>query len=150
MSHYRSNIRDIEFNLFEVHRIQDHLSREPFGSIDEATAKDILREIDRFSREEWAASFVEADRTPLELVDGDLFLTPGLAKSVQDAIDAGWDKLGLPAELGGYGVTPSVFWATQELMAGANPTALFYLSGPLFARVIYNEGDRKSSCRERV
>lgn len=150
MSHYRSNIRDIEFNLFEVYRIQDHLMREPFGSIDEATAKDILREMDRFCREEWAASFVEADRTPLALVDGTLALPPALAKSVQAAIDAGWDKLGLPEDLGGFGVTPSVFWATQELMAGANPTALFYLSGPLFAKVIYYEGTEEQRDLARI
>ena len=29
MGHYRSNLRDIEFNLFEVLRIQDQLGRPP-------------------------------------------------------------------------------------------------------------------------
>ncbi len=140
MSHYRSNIRDLEFNLFEVHRVQDYLGRTPFGPVDDATARDILREVDRFSREEWAASFVEADRTPLALVDGELALPPSLLASIEAALEAGWDKLGLPEELGGFGVTPSLFWATQELLAGANPTALFYLSGPLFARVLFEEG----------
>jgi len=140
VGHYRSNIRDLEFNLFEVHRIQEYLGSAPFGQVDESTAKDILREVERFSREEWADSFVEADRTPLSLVDGELALPPGLAASVQAALEAGWDRLGLPEDLGGFGVTPSLFWATQELMAGANPTALFYLSGPLFARVLFAEG----------
>jgi len=140
VSHYRSNIRDLEFNLFEVHRVQDYLGRTPFGPVDDATARDILREVDRFSREEWAASFVEADRTPLALVDGELALPPSLLASIEAALEAGWDKLGLPEELGGFGVTPSLFWATQELLAGANPTALFYLSGPLFARVLFEEG----------
>ncbi|MGQ0848880.1 MAG: acyl-CoA dehydrogenase, partial [Actinomycetota bacterium] len=31
-------------------------------------------------------------------------------------------------------------WATQELFLGANPTATFYASGPLFARVLFEEG----------
>jgi alkylation response protein AidB-like acyl-CoA dehydrogenase len=140
VSHYRSNLRDLEFNLFEVHRVQDHFGDGPFGLMDVATATDILREVERFAREEWAASFVEADRAPIELVDGEIHLPPGLQASIQAAFDADWDKLGLPQELGGFGVTPSLFWATQELLAGANPTALFYLSGSLFSRVLLEEG----------
>lgn len=140
MGHYRSNLRDLEFNLFEVHRIQDHLGIPPFSLIEESTAKDILREVERFAANEWAASFVEADRTPLELVDGEIHLPEGLLRSIHAAMEAGWDRLGLPEELGGFGITPSLFWATQELLAGGNATALFYLSGALFSRILFEEG----------
>ncbi len=37
-------------------------------------------------------------------------------------------------------VPPSLFWSTAELFTGANPTAYFYLTGALFARVIFEEG----------
>ena len=63
-SHYRSNLRDLEFNLFEVNRIQDYLGSGPWPDVDEATARDILVEIERLAREDFAASYVDQDRIP--------------------------------------------------------------------------------------
>src|SRR5690606_27670399 len=37
-------------------------------------------------------------------------------------------------------VPPTLFWAAQELLLGSNPTAAFYASGSLFARIVYEEG----------
>ena len=45
MGHYKSNLRDIEFNLFEVLRRQDLLGREPYPDVDEETARGILQKI---------------------------------------------------------------------------------------------------------
>ena len=42
--HYQSNLRDIEFNLFEYLKIQDTtLGRGEFKSMDEDTARETLR-----------------------------------------------------------------------------------------------------------
>ncbi|HEY3648935.1 MAG TPA: acyl-CoA dehydrogenase N-terminal domain-containing protein, partial [Streptosporangiaceae bacterium] len=35
MSHYKSNLRDIQFNLFEVLRRQDLLGQPPYDELDE-------------------------------------------------------------------------------------------------------------------
>ena len=45
MSHYKSNLRDIEFNLFELFRRQDILGTGPFAEVDEETARDMLAEL---------------------------------------------------------------------------------------------------------
>ena len=42
MSHYKSNLRDIEFNLFELLGRDDVLGTGPFSEIDGATAREIL------------------------------------------------------------------------------------------------------------
>ena len=43
MSHYKSNLRDIEFNLFEVLRRQDLLGQPPpTPNFDEETVRGIL------------------------------------------------------------------------------------------------------------
>src|SRR6202142_771050 len=42
MGHYKSNLRDIEFNLFEVLRRQDLLGSEPYPALDEETVRGIL------------------------------------------------------------------------------------------------------------
>src|SRR3712207_3594237 len=66
MSHYRSNLRDIEFNLFEVFDRQDVLGRAPFEDVDVDTARAILGEVDRLAREDLAASYEDGDRNPPE------------------------------------------------------------------------------------
>ncbi|MEX2134096.1 MAG: acyl-CoA dehydrogenase family protein, partial [Acidimicrobiia bacterium] len=72
MSHYKSNLRDTEFNLFEVHRIQDYIGSAPWPDLDRDTATDTLAEVERLAREEFAASYIDQDRIPLELVDGEV------------------------------------------------------------------------------
>ena len=141
MTHYRSNLRDIEFNLFEVLGVDEYLGEGRFDGSDRQLAMDVLREIDRLSRDEWAASFVDADRTPVELVDGEVRLPESLKASMRALRDGGWDTLGLSEIVGGPALPPSVLWACQELLAGGNPTALLYIGGPLFGRVLWQEGN---------
>ncbi len=140
MSHFRSNLRDVEFNLFEVSRIQDYLGSGPFQSYDEDIVRDMLREVDRVAREEFAASFVEADRTKLELVDGGVRLPDGVKASLDAFYGGDWDLVAIPDSVGGAEAPPSAIRATQEFLVGANPTAYFYAIGALMARVISQVG----------
>ena len=64
MGHYKSNLRDIEFNLFEVFGRDELLGTGPFADVDVDTASEILHEVDRLAREELAESFASADRNP--------------------------------------------------------------------------------------
>ena len=64
MSHYKTNLRDIEFNLFEVLGRDEVLGTGPFGEVDGETAREILAEVDRLSREDLAASYEDSDRNP--------------------------------------------------------------------------------------
>ncbi len=140
MSHYKSNLRDLEFNLFEALHIQDYLGEEPFAGFDRANAMDMLREVDRLAREDFAASFIDADRIPLELKDGEVVLPDSLKASLDALFDGGWHLLGIPPEMGGFGAPDALRWAGGELLLGANPTAYLYNSGILIARVIADVG----------
>jgi len=136
MSHYKSNLRDLEFNLFEFLRVQEYLGSAPWSEFDRATVMDMVREVDRLATEDFAASFVDADRIPLELIDGSVRLPDSVKASLDALYDGGWNLLGLPPEMGGYGAPDAVRWAIGELLMGANPTAFLYTSGGLMARVI--------------
>ncbi len=140
MTHYKTNLRDIEFNLFEMGGLQDHLGSEPFAALDMDTAKDILREIERLAIEDIAVSFEEADRTVLELVDGDVVLPDGVKKSLDAFYEGGWDRFALGEEHGGVGAPPSLRWAVNELLAGANPAVHLFLSGPLMTEILIKTG----------
>ncbi|HEY4606734.1 MAG TPA: acyl-CoA dehydrogenase family protein, partial [Acidimicrobiia bacterium] len=140
MSHYKSNLRDLEFNLFEVNRIQEYLGSEPWPDLDEATVRDILGEIERLAREVFADSYVDQDRIPLALEDGVVHLPESVKAGVRAFKEGGWDRLGVPSEMGGMEVPPSVAWATQEMQLAANTTVSWYAGGGLFARVLFEEG----------
>ena len=140
MGHYKSNLRDIEFNLFEVNEIQRYLGSAPWGDVDEDTARDILVEMERLAREDYAASYEDQDRIPLELVDGEVRLPDSVKASVRAFKEGGWDRLGLPEEMDGTPVPPSLMWASSEMLLAANTTVQFYAGGNLFARVLFEEG----------
>lgn len=140
VSHYKPNLRDIEFNLFEVNRVQDYVGSKDWESLDRETMGDILAEIERLATEEYAASYEDQDRIPLELVDGEVEIPESVKASVRAFKKGGWDRLGLPEEMDGLPVPPSISWAVSEMLLGANTTAQFYAGGNLFARVLFEQG----------
>lgn len=150
MSHYKSNLRDIEFNLFEVNRIQDYVGSKAWEGLDRDTMGDILAEIERLATEDYAASYEDQDRIPLELVDGEVELPESVKASVQAFKDGGWDKFGLPEEMGGMSAPPSLTWATSEMLLAANTTVQFYAGGNLFARVLFEEGTEEQKDLARI
>ncbi len=136
MSHYKSNLRDIEFNLFEASQLEAVLGSEPFENFDRDTVMDILTEVDRLAKNEWSESYVEADRVPLELKDGTVVLHDSMKRGLDAFYDAGWEKVSVPKEFGGFGAPSQVRWGMQELLVGANPALFFYVSGGLMAVVL--------------
>ncbi|CAA9444621.1 MAG: Acyl-CoA dehydrogenase [uncultured Pseudonocardia sp.] len=142
MGHFRSNLRDLEFNLFEVFRVQDQLGAAPFDGVDLQTARDTLRELNAVATGPLAESFADADRHPPVFDPATHTVT--LPQSLKDAYrilwQGEWWRLGLPAELGGYGIPPSVQWAAAELILGSNPAAFMYMAGPSFAAVVHANG----------
>ena len=138
-NHYKANLRDIHFNLFEVLDVAKNvLGQGEFASMDEPTARDMLANLKTLAEDELAASFVDADRTPLQLDrgTGNVTLPESLKKSLQAWFDGEWHRLELPERLGGYGAPPSLAWAAFELISGANPTSTFYQFGTFIARII--------------
>ncbi|HEY0360049.1 MAG TPA: acyl-CoA dehydrogenase family protein, partial [Mycobacteriales bacterium] len=64
MGHYKSNVRDLEFNLFEVLGTGDRLGKGAFADLDLDTVRSILSEVERLATGPLAESFADADRNP--------------------------------------------------------------------------------------
>ncbi|HEY2442251.1 MAG TPA: acyl-CoA dehydrogenase [Streptosporangiaceae bacterium] len=142
MSHYKSNLRDIEFNLFEVLRRQELLGSEPYPDLDEDTVRGVLAEVNRLAVGPLAESFAEGDRHP-PVFDPDtssVRMPEAFKKSFRAFMDAEWYRLDLPSELGGTGAPRSLSWAVAELILGANPAVWMYSGGPAFATVLWRIG----------
>ncbi|GAA3907537.1 acyl-CoA dehydrogenase [Streptomyces gulbargensis] len=143
MGHYKSNLRDIEFNLFEVLGRDKVYGTGPFEEMDVETAKSILDEIRRLAENELAESFADADRNP-PVFDPETNTAPvpaSFKKSYNAFMESEYWRLGIPEEIGGTVSPRSLIWAYAELLLGANPAIWMYSSGPAFAGILYTEGN---------
>jgi alkylation response protein AidB-like acyl-CoA dehydrogenase len=142
MGHYKSNLKDIEFNLFQVLKRQDLLGSDNFPEVDEETARGILAEVERLAAGPIAESFAEADRNPpvFDAATSSVRMPEAFKKSFQAFMDAEWFRLELPAELGGTRAPRSLHWAVAELILGANPAVWMYASGASMANALWRMG----------
>jgi alkylation response protein AidB-like acyl-CoA dehydrogenase len=143
LGHYIANLRDIEFNLFEVLNIGGVLGSADYPDLDVDTVRTMLDEVARLAEGPIADSFAEADRNPpvFEPDRHTISVPAELAKSVQAVKDAEWWRIGLADEIGGVAAPGPVIWAINEMLHCANPAAAFFYSmGPAMANALYVEG----------
>jgi alkylation response protein AidB-like acyl-CoA dehydrogenase len=142
MSHYKANVRDLEFNLFEVLGRGELLGTGPYADIDADTAREMVHEVARLAENELAESLLESDRTPpvYDPTTYSVTVPAAFRKSYEAYVDAEWWRMDVPAELGGTVVPPSLRWALSELVLGSNPAVHMYSAGFSFARVLYGLG----------
>lgn len=140
--HYKSNLRDIYFNLFEVLNIGERiLGHGDFTNTDTDTARATLEAYDEFCKKELAPSWVPSDREGLRLdADGNVYLPESLKKSIKAVYDNDWHLLALPERLGGAAAPATLTWAGFELMAGAHAAVAFYIFVPIIARIVDSLG----------
>ena len=143
MSHYKSNLRDIEFNLFEVLGRDEVLGTGPFGEIDSETARAILGEVERLSREELAESYEDSDRNPpvFDPTTNTAPIPESFQKSYQAWMDSEYWRLQINEELGGTPAPSSLVWALGEMVLGSNAPIWMYAAGPAFAGVVHRNGN---------
>jgi alkylation response protein AidB-like acyl-CoA dehydrogenase len=145
MGHFKSNLRDIEFNLFEVLKRQDLLGSVPFTEVDEDTARGILDEVNRLALGPVADSFAEADRHPpvFDPATHSVTMPEAFKRSFDAFIDAEWFRLELPPELGGTTVPRTLGWAVAELILGANPAVWMYSTVGSFSHALWRMGTER-------
>nr|MCH9840338.1 acyl-CoA dehydrogenase [Actinomycetes bacterium] len=138
MTHYKSNQRDLEFNLFEVFGAGELMGKGPFAEMDAETARDVLDEVNRLATGILSDTFVSSDRVPpvYDPATKTVTMPEDFKKSFNALMDSEWWRLDLPEHLGGSGAPPSLRWAAAELMLGANPGAFLFMSGPGFAAIL--------------
>ena len=141
MGHFRSDLRDVEFDLFEVLRIQDGPAA-PGVDTDPTTLRALLRELHRLATGPLAEGFSEADREPpvFDPATHSVTLPDAVKRAYRLLWEGEWWRLGLPDELGGPGVPATVEWAAAEMVLGANPAVFLYLAGPRFAAIVHRLG----------
>ncbi|HEY5853674.1 MAG TPA: acyl-CoA dehydrogenase [Aldersonia sp.] len=142
MGHYKSNVRDLEFNLFEVLGMDEILASGAYGDLDGETVRDMLTEVRRLAEGPLAEPFAEADRNPpvFDPNTHSVTLPAAFKKAYRTIQEGGWDKLGVDEALGGIEVPRTVYWAIGELLLGAQPAAFMYAAGAGFTNIFYDNG----------
>ncbi|ETB33098.1 hypothetical protein N602_30115, partial [Mycobacterium avium subsp. hominissuis 10-5606] len=145
MGHYIANVRDLEFNLFEVLDVGAVLGSGGYGDLDEETARTILAEAARLAEGPVAETFAFADRNPpvFDPAEHAITVPEELAKTVAALKEAGWWRLGMAEEIGGMPAPPPLAWAVNEMLICANPSANFFCLGPFMSQALYLEGNEQ-------
>lgn len=143
MSHYRGNLRDIRFDLFELLGRDGVYGSTPFADVTVNAAGAVLDEAERYASTRLALSFSDADRAvTLDVATHSVRLPDDYRESAADYLSSGWLDLDLPAELSGQAVPPTLRWCVTELMLGANaaiPQGLNVI--PQVVRLLHQEGN---------
>jgi alkylation response protein AidB-like acyl-CoA dehydrogenase len=145
LGHYIANVRDLEFNLFEVLDVGAVLGTGRYRDLDEDTVRTILAESARLAEGPVAESFAFADRNPpvFDPAAHTISVPAELVKTVDAIKEAGWWRLGLPEEIGGMPAPPPLTWAVNEMIFCANPSASFFTLGPVLSQAFYEEGNEE-------
>lgn len=145
LGHYIANVRDLEFNLFEVLDVGAVLGTGRYSELDADTVRTILAEAARLAEGPVAETFAYADRNPpvFDPATHSISVPDELVKTVQAIKDAEWWRLGLAEEIGGMPAPAPLVWAVNEMIYCANPSASFYNLGPTLSQSLYVEGDEQ-------
>ncbi|MGS2810671.1 acyl-CoA dehydrogenase [Nocardia sp. MW-W600-9] len=143
MSHYKSNVRDLEFNLFEVYGLETILAAGTFGDMDADTARSVLSEAARLAEGPVAAPYADADRNPptFDPTTHTVSLPESFKRAVRAWYDAEWWRLGKSEALGGVAAPAILEWAVTEFVLGAQPAAHMYSMGPVMADILDRVGN---------
>jgi alkylation response protein AidB-like acyl-CoA dehydrogenase len=145
MGHYKSNVRDLEFNLFELLKLDEVLADDAFGDLDGDSVRQMLSEAARLAEGPVAESFAESDRHP-PTFDPDthvVTLPEPFKKSLRAWREGEWFRVGLDENVGGVPAPSIVQWAINELVLGANPAIFMYMAGPILANILYGIGNEQ-------
>ncbi|TQF69173.1 acyl-CoA dehydrogenase [Rhodococcus spelaei] len=142
MGHYKSNVRDLEFNLFEVLDLEKPLSAGAWGDLDADTIRTMLAEVAKLAEGPLGEAFADTDRNPpvFDPETHTLAIPEGFKASFKAMWDGEWYRMGLQEEIGGVPAPRAVVWAIAEMLLGAQPAAFMYAAGPSFAGVLFENG----------
>ena len=154
-SHYKCNLRDIYFNLFEMNPMKDEIcGKAPYEHMDVETAKELLQSTLDVVMDKYSTSYADGDRIPLKLdSEGNVTLPASMTDAMKTFMEAGLHLMDVPEEVGGIGAPRSLYWASFEMQAGANAPLGFYLFGSNSIEMINNYGSedqKKRYCKSML
>lgn len=121
MAHFKTDLRDIYFNLFEVLKVQKS------AELGETDMKEIISEYNKFIGNEVFPHRQTGDHEGVKLKDGKVTVPASFHAPQKKFYENGWYALGYPEEIGGMPAPNSVTFACQSISNSANVSwAMYY------------------------
>ena len=120
MAQFKTDLRDIYFNLFKVLKIQNHTSYS------ENDLKDVINECNKFIEKEIYPTRTLGDQQGVQLKDGKVTVPPAFHAPIKSYYENGWYGIGYPEEIGGMPTPHAVTLICQSIMNGANVSFAMY------------------------
>lgn len=95
-------------------------SFEIYEDAGEELVTDIMDAASKFASEVMAPTNWEGDQNPARLEGDEVITSPGFKEVYQSYVEAGWQGIATPAEIGGMGLPQCVAVATNEMFYSAN------------------------------
>ena len=122
MGYYKADVRDIEFNLTELLKVQEH---SQYG-LSEQDIKGILAEYNKFVENEIFPTREPSDKEGVRHVNGKVLVPESLKNVQKNFYENGWFALGMPEDIGGTPVPEGLYVACMSLATGANVAWMMY------------------------
>jgi alkylation response protein AidB-like acyl-CoA dehydrogenase len=126
INRYKTDLRELNFVLFEQFKLSELLSKEPFASWDDDSVKMVINEVARFGREVTGPLNASGDKQGCRIENGRVITPEGFKDAWKKLYDAGWRTLGSPVEWGGQGAPHALAAIVEEIMSGANAAFNMY------------------------
>ncbi len=120
MAQFKTDLRDIYFNLFNVLKIQDHTGYA------ENDMKDVINECNKFIEKEIYPSRTIGDHQGVQLKDGKVTVPEAFKAPMKKYYENGWYGIGYAEEIGGMPAPHAVSLVCQSIMNGANVSFAMY------------------------
>lgn len=145
ISHFQSDLPDMEFNLFTLFNLENLLDKMPELGMDKETVISLLNEVNRLADEDLAKTFSDKSFAApyFDKETKNVVLDPELKNSFEKYLAGGWNELGMAKELGGTPVPQLLQWSINEILVGANPALFLYITMMSFANLLVVEGNTK-------
>jgi alkylation response protein AidB-like acyl-CoA dehydrogenase len=125
-NHYRVDLRDIRFVLFEQFELGKLLGHGAFADWGEEEADAVLREAQRFATEVAGPLNGVGDREGCQLVDGHVRTPPGFKEAYHQLYEGGLKSIVADSEYGGAAGPKALAVIVNELTSGPNAALDMY------------------------
>jgi hypothetical protein len=126
INHYKTDLREIFFTLFEQFGLDQVVGQEPFAAWGPDEAKAVLQETYRFSKEVLGPLNTSADREGCRVENGTVITPKGFKEAWKLLWEQGFKTVGVAADHGGQGAPIMLQVAVEEMLCGANTAFNMY------------------------
>ena len=121
MPNYRAPLRDIQFALHELLRIEEHYAALPaYQDVNRELVDSIVDAGAKFAQEELSPLNQSGDEEGCVLRDGCVITPRGFKEAYQKYVELGYGALAAPVAYGGQGLPPSLGVVIGEMNGTAN------------------------------